>query len=27
VDGMDSPVKGPAGNVEFLAYWRRKQDS
>jgi predicted rRNA methylase YqxC with S4 and FtsJ domains len=20
----ESPLKGPAGNVEFLAYWRRK---
>lgn len=23
VDGVDSPVHGPAGNVEFLAYFRR----
>lgn len=23
VDGIDSPVHGPAGNVEFLAYFRR----
>jgi 23S rRNA (cytidine1920-2'-O)/16S rRNA (cytidine1409-2'-O)-methyltransferase len=25
MDGMDCPVHGPAGNIEYLAYWRVKQ--
>jgi len=27
MDSCPSPIKGPAGNIEFLAWWRKQEDT